>query len=159
MVDVARCEIATDGINAALPAAREKVAESVAAALAAERRGGKRALGGSVLLRDASEGVVTDHHAWVSEVRSRRRPPPPPPATSPLTHSPFPTHRAQVVPLADGDELRLKFQAGDFFQNNPFALPALVDYVVAQASARAPPARRRGHAQRRAARARCGRGT
>ena len=135
MVDVARCEIATDGINAALPAAREKVAESVAAALAAERRGGKRALGGSVLLRDASEGVVTDHHAWVSEVRAAA-----PTASATACHltthrSPCTTHRSQVVPLADGDELRLKFQAGDFFQNNPFALPALVDYVVAQASA------------------------
>lgn len=31
--------------------------------------------------------------------------------------------------------LVLSFNAGDFFQNNPFALPALVDYVVTQASA------------------------
>ena len=40
MVDVARCEIATDGINAALPAAREKVAESVAAQAAIDEREG-----------------------------------------------------------------------------------------------------------------------
>jgi 23S rRNA (uracil1939-C5)-methyltransferase len=32
-------------------------------------------------------------------------------------------------------ELELQFLAGDFFQNNPFLLPALVDHVVREASA------------------------
>lgn len=32
-------------------------------------------------------------------------------------------------------DLRLEFTAGDFFQNNPFLLPALVDQVSAQAAA------------------------
>jgi tRNA/tmRNA/rRNA uracil-C5-methylase (TrmA/RlmC/RlmD family) len=31
--------------------------------------------------------------------------------------------------------MRFEFQAGDFFQNNPFILPAFVDYVVAEARA------------------------
>ena len=31
--------------------------------------------------------------------------------------------------------VRLEFQAGDFFQNNPFILPAFVDHVVAEARA------------------------
>jgi tRNA/tmRNA/rRNA uracil-C5-methylase (TrmA/RlmC/RlmD family) len=39
-----------------------------------------------------------------------------------------------VITEAVGD-LRLEFTAGDFFQNNPFLLPALVAYVAAEASA------------------------
>jgi 23S rRNA (uracil1939-C5)-methyltransferase/tRNA (uracil-5-)-methyltransferase len=39
-----------------------------------------------------------------------------------------------VITEAVGD-LRLEFTAGDFFQNNPFLLPALVTYVAEEASA------------------------
>lgn len=43
-------------------------------------------------------------------------------------------HHGAVVSEKVGD-LVLSFPAGDFFQNNPFALPGLVAHVVAQASA------------------------
>ena len=59
MVDVAHCPIATDAINAALPEARER----------ARRESGRkrRRRGGTLLLRDALEGVVTDPKAVVSQ--------------------------------------------------------------------------------------------
>ena len=59
MVDVAHCPIATDAINAALPEARDRV----------RREGGRkrRRRGGTLLLRDTLEGVVTDPGAVVSE--------------------------------------------------------------------------------------------
>ena len=159
MVDVARCEIATDGINAALPAAREKVAESVAAALAAERRGGKRALGGSVLLRDASEGVVTDHHAWVSEVRaaaptaSATRSP----LTSPLT-LPHPPRRWCRSPTATSFASSSRRATSSRTTRSP-SPPSSTTWLPRRARRSSRAAARR-MAQRRAARARwCGRGT
>jgi len=59
IVDVAQCPIATGAINAALPAAREE----------ARRAGGKkrRQRGGTLLIRDVLEGVVTDPQEIVSE--------------------------------------------------------------------------------------------
>jgi tRNA/tmRNA/rRNA uracil-C5-methylase (TrmA/RlmC/RlmD family) len=89
IVDVAECPIATDAINAALPAAREQ----------ARRAGGaqRRRRGGTLLLRDALEGVVTDPKRIVSEKVGERV---------------------------------FQFKAGEFFQNNPFILPALVEHVM-----------------------------
>ena len=59
IVDVTQCPIATENINAALPEARED----------AKRAGGKkrRQRGGTLLMRDVLEGVVTDPQEIVSE--------------------------------------------------------------------------------------------
>ena len=63
MVDVSACALATDKINAALPAARERLRESL-------KRGAKRreARTGTLLLRDVKEGIVTEEDAEVTEV-------------------------------------------------------------------------------------------
>lgn len=93
LVDVETCPIATEAINAALPEARET----------ARRSGGKkrRQRGGTLLLREVLEGVVSDPQAVVSERVG---------------------------------EATFQFKAGEFFQNNPFILPDMVDHVVQQAS-------------------------
>ena len=91
LVDVPSCPIATDPINAALPAERES--------LRAQAMGKKK--GGTLLLRDTLEGVITDPKKTVSEkVR----------------------------------DLIFQFKAGEFFQNNPFILPQLVEHVIAEAN-------------------------
>jgi len=91
LVDVAQCPIATDAINQALPAAREEL-----------QKAPKRKRGGTLLLREVIEGVVTDPKQLVSERVG---------------------------------ELIFHFKAGEFFQNNPYILPQLVEHVVAQAKA------------------------
>jgi 23S rRNA (uracil1939-C5)-methyltransferase/tRNA (uracil-5-)-methyltransferase len=93
-IDVPRCPLATDAINAALPALRAEVA-------AAAREGAYRR-GATLLLRDAASGVTTDFRAVITE---------------------------------EVGDLRLEFSAGDFFQNNPFLLPALAAHVAAEARA------------------------
>lgn len=92
LVDVEQCPIATEAINEALPEARES------ARLSGGRK--RRQRGGTLLLRDVLEGVISDPQAIVSE---------------------------RV------NELTLQFKAGEFFQNNPFILPEMVDYVIHQA--------------------------
>jgi 23S rRNA (uracil1939-C5)-methyltransferase/tRNA (uracil-5-)-methyltransferase len=89
IIDVPNCPIATDEINEKLPSAREELHHSL-----------KKKKGGTLLLRDTLEGVVTDPKKVVSEKVG---------------------------------ELIFQFKAGEFFQNNPFILPTLVDYVVEQA--------------------------
>ena len=93
LVDVEQCPIATEAINAVLPEVRE----------AARRAGGKkrRQRGGTLLLRDVLEGVVSDPQTIVSERIN---------------------------------ELTLQFKAGEFFQNNPFILPEMVEHVTREAS-------------------------
>lgn len=93
IVDIEQCPIATAAINEALPAAREE----------ARRAGGKkrRQRGGTLLMRDVLEGVVTDPQEIVSERVG---------------------------------EVTFQFKAGEFFQNNPFILPTMVDYVAREAS-------------------------
>lgn len=93
IVDVEQCPIAMDAINAALPEARD----------VARREGGKkrRQRGGTLLLRNVLEGVVSNPQEIVSE--------------------------------RVGD-LSFQFKAGEFFQNNPYILPDLVDYVATEAS-------------------------
>lgn len=93
IIDVPECPIATDKINQALPEMRKK----------ALLEGGKkrRLRGGTLLLRDTLEGVVSDPKATVSE---------------------------QVGPNI------FHFKAGEFFQNNPFILPQMADYVKSEAS-------------------------
>ncbi|KXU34157.1 SAM-dependent methyltransferase [Cephaloticoccus primus] len=65
----------------------------------------------TLLLRHAAEGVTTDYEAVITE---------------------------EIAPAADGDEaaapLKLRFLARDFFQNNPFILPAFTRYVREQAA-------------------------
>ena len=64
--------------------------------------------GATLLLRHAEEGVVTKHDAVIHE----------------------------EVDQGEGHPtLRLQFLARDFFQNNPFILPAFTDYVRQQATA------------------------
>jgi 23S rRNA (uracil1939-C5)-methyltransferase len=92
VVDVARCPLATDAINARLTTFR---AEITAAAPTRKR-------GATFLLRDALSGVTTDPDARIVE---------------------------RVGPL------ELEFFAREFFQNNPFLLPRLVDAVVGAAVA------------------------
>ncbi|HXN34935.1 MAG TPA: class I SAM-dependent RNA methyltransferase [Opitutaceae bacterium] len=97
IVDVPRCEIATEPINERLTAARGEI----------RRRAGEGALktGSTLLFRDAGGRVVTNHEERVAE----------------------------EVPLGPGQTLRLDFLARDFFQNNPFILPAFACYVRDQA--------------------------
>lgn len=90
LVDVTHCPIATDAINQALPMAREEL-----------KNAPKKKKGGTLLLREVIEGVVTNPKQLVSE--------------------------------KVGD-LIFHFKAGEFFQNNPFLLPKLVEYVVTQAN-------------------------
>ncbi|MEM8868522.1 MAG: class I SAM-dependent RNA methyltransferase [Verrucomicrobiota bacterium] len=93
ILDVPHCPIATDAINEALPQVRED----------ARREGGKkrRKRGGTLLLRNVLEGVVTDPQEIVSE--------------------------------RVGD-FSFQFKAGEFFQNNPYILPEMVNYVAKEAS-------------------------
>jgi 23S rRNA (uracil1939-C5)-methyltransferase/tRNA (uracil-5-)-methyltransferase len=97
IVDVPRCEIATEAINARLTEARAEI----------RRRAGEGAFerGVTLLFRDAGGVVTTGHEERVIE----------------------------TVPLGPGGTLRLRFLAGDFFQNNPFILPLFVAYVRDQA--------------------------
>ncbi len=99
LLDVPRCAIATDAINARLPGLRAELRTRLAA--------GEFPRGGTLLLRDAGGTVTTDSTATVTE----------------------------LVALGSGPPLRLRFLARDFFQNNPFILPAFVDYVAGQAAA------------------------
>jgi 23S rRNA (uracil1939-C5)-methyltransferase/tRNA (uracil-5-)-methyltransferase len=92
IVDVPRCPIATDAINARLTEVRARVHEN--------RETYTR--GATLLLRDASGTVTTDYDAIVTETVG---------------------------------DLKLHFLARDFFQNNPFILPAFTRYVREQAAA------------------------
>lgn len=94
LVDVPRCEIATEAINATLPAVRATARARAAA--------GEIKRGATVLLRDAGGRVTTDYDEVIEERVG---------------------------------ELRLRFLARDFFQNNPFILPAFTGYVREQAAA------------------------
>ncbi|HXA14910.1 MAG TPA: class I SAM-dependent RNA methyltransferase [Opitutaceae bacterium] len=94
IVDVPRCEIATEAINEKLTVVRVGVPARVAA--------GEFPRGATLLLREAGGVVTTEYDTVVTE---------------------------QV-----GD-LKLRFLARDFFQNNPFILPAFAGHVRAQAAA------------------------
>ena len=94
IVDVPRCEIATEAINARLGEVRAEVQ--------ARASRGEYQRGATLLLREASGVVTTDFDATITETVGG---------------------------------LKLHFLARDFFQNNPFILPAFADYVRAQAAA------------------------
>jgi len=99
VIDVPECAIATPEINARLVEVRERTRQRI------ERREYKR--DATLLLRHASEGVVTDYDAVITE---------------------------ELVRGDAQEPLKLRFLARDFFQNNPFILPAFTGYVREQAA-------------------------
>jgi len=100
VIDVPECTIATPEINARLGEVRERTRERLTR--------GEYRRDATLLLRHASEGVVTDYDAVITEQ----------------------VERADVP-----EPLSLRFLARDFFQNNPFILPAFTGYVREQAAA------------------------
>lgn len=114
IIDVPRCPIATDAINTRLTEVRARVH--------AQRDTYTR--GATLLLREASGTVTTDYDAIITEEISL-------PASLDSGSQPS-TLNSQ---LAAAQPLRLHFLARDFFQNNPFILPAFVTYVRDQAAA------------------------
>jgi len=111
VVDVPQCAIATPEINARLVEVRERTRERLAR--------GEYKRDATLLLRHASEGVVTDYDAVITEEVERSGGTPH--AAGEGAESPHP--------------LKLRFLARDFFQNNPFILPAFTGYVREQAAA------------------------
>jgi 23S rRNA (uracil1939-C5)-methyltransferase/tRNA (uracil-5-)-methyltransferase len=99
IVDVPRCEIATEPINERLAEARREIHRRAGA--------GEFARGATLLFRDTGGRVTTAHEDRVTE----------------------------EVALGPGGTIRLSFLARDFFQNNPFILPAFAAYVRDQAGA------------------------
>jgi len=94
IVDVPRCEIATDAINARLTEVRAEVR--------ARAEAGEYKRGATLLLREASGQVTTDYDATIVETVG---------------------------------DVKLRFLARDFFQNNPYILPKFTGYVREQAAA------------------------
>lgn len=99
VLDVPRCDIATDAINVKLTEQRAKVR--------ARAEAGEYERGATLLFRDAGGVVTTDYDQKVTE----------------------------VLDLGGGESLSLTFLARDFFQNNPYILPAFATYVRDQAKA------------------------
>jgi len=147
LVDVPQCPIATDAINAALPALRDEIRAKAAA--------GAYKRGATVLLRHSLEGVTTDYEATITEeiaiavpVAGRAEaglsaeiaaPGSPPPTTAPAPASANPQSRRceapEILPNGRTQSIKLRFLARDFFQNNPFILPSFTGYVREQAAA------------------------
>ena len=118
ILDVPACPIATPDINAKLPEVREKTRRRIAA--------GEYKRDATLLLRHSLEGVTTDYDAVITEEIAVANP-----NVAGLAEAGLPgsTTPATIKPL------RLHFLARDFFQNNPFILPAFTGYVRAQAAA------------------------
>jgi len=140
IVDVPRCPIATDAINSRLADVRADVY--------AKHETYNR--GATLLLRDASGTVTTDYDAVVTEEipmgtvagLAEAGPVSASPATSigsAATPETAPSgsqlSALNSQPGASPVPLRLHFLARDFFQNNPFILPAFTGYVRTQAAA------------------------
>lgn len=100
LVDVPYCHIATPDINKALARVRDETREA-----AREGKLKKPTKGATLLLRDAGDGVETDHNVYVKTTVK---------------------------------DLVFRFKAGNFFQNNPFMLPKMVDLVVDAATVPSP---------------------
>jgi 23S rRNA (uracil1939-C5)-methyltransferase/tRNA (uracil-5-)-methyltransferase len=132
LVDVPRCEIATPEINAKLPEVREKTRRHLAA--------GEYRRDATLLLRHAQEGVITDYDAVIHEMVA-------PAPSNLLGYSSDAVSEGKTGQLTAESNLigylarnavaplRLRFLARDFFQNNPFILPAFTGYVRDQAVA------------------------
>jgi 23S rRNA (uracil1939-C5)-methyltransferase/tRNA (uracil-5-)-methyltransferase len=114
IVDVPNCPIATEAINLRLGAVRQAVHAKAAS----------YTRGATLLLREASGEVTTDYDAIITETVDCRSGSPAPvfPSTA--------TRLDQAIP----PYIRLHFLARDFFQNNPFILPAFTGYVREQAA-------------------------
>jgi tRNA/tmRNA/rRNA uracil-C5-methylase (TrmA/RlmC/RlmD family) len=106
LIDVPRCDIATEAINARLPEVRTGIRAGVAE--------GKYVRGATVLLRDAGGHVTTNYDEIITEEVVQQNPQ----SDIRIPHS-----------------LKLRFLARDFFQNNPYILPAFTGYVRDQAAA------------------------
>lgn len=111
LVDVPHCDIATPEINAKLPEIRARTRQRLAA--------GEYKRDATLLLRHAQEGVITDYDAIITES--------------------IPQNGAAATPPRNDSRpgsaaLQLRFLARDFFQNNPFILPAFTGYVREQAA-------------------------
>ena len=111
IIDVPQCPIATPEINEKLTEVRAKTQARLAA--------GEYKRDSTLLLRHAQEGVVTDYEAIITEL--------------------IPQNGAAATPPRNDSRpgsaaLQLKFLARDFFQNNPFILPAFTGYVREQAA-------------------------
>lgn len=83
LVDVPRCEIASEAINSALPELRETVKKS-------QQRSG------TLLLRDCDSCIITDPNA---------------------------------IGISSISDLKFKFPAGSFFQNNPYVLESILEFL------------------------------
>ncbi len=118
IVDVPRCPIATEAINEKLTEVRARVHARAAA--------GEYERSATLLLREASGAVTTDYDAIITETIEAGTAPLPSASGSQLS-----TFNPQ---LAAAQLLRLRFLARDFFQNNPFILPAFTRYVGEQAA-------------------------
>ena len=116
IVDVEQCAIATEKINEAMPRVRSK---ALSAALVKER-----------------ELVAVPMGGGERTGRRRRKPSG---ATLLLRHAREGVCTAgQSIVTETVGNLTLSFKAGDFFQNNPYTLPLLVDHVIRNAKGDAP---------------------
>jgi 23S rRNA (uracil1939-C5)-methyltransferase/tRNA (uracil-5-)-methyltransferase len=118
IIDVPTCPIATPEINEKLTEVRAKTQARLAA--------GEYKRDSTLLLRHAQEGVVTDYDAVIHEVIGVE-----PDLRAGLAASNANPSGGRVPPK---QSLRLHFLARDFFQNNPFILPAFTGYVRDQAA-------------------------
>jgi 23S rRNA (uracil1939-C5)-methyltransferase/tRNA (uracil-5-)-methyltransferase len=117
ILDVPHCPIATEAINVKLGAVRE----AVHAKQASYTRGA------TLLLRDAGGEVTTDYDAVITETIAA--------SPSAVPDSQLSALNSQPGAAPSSAPLRLHFLARDFFQNNPFILPAFTRYVREQAAA------------------------
>jgi tRNA/tmRNA/rRNA uracil-C5-methylase (TrmA/RlmC/RlmD family) len=113
IVDVPRCEIATDAINEKLPEVRAAAQSRIAAS--------EYQRAATLLLRHAKDGVTTDYDAIITEEIA--------------LPSAIPSPSSLLPAASTAAPLKLRFLARDFFQNNPFILPAFTGYVREQAAA------------------------
>ncbi len=114
IVDVPQCPIATEAINEKLTEVRARVHARAAA--------GEYERAATLLLREASGAVTTDYDAIITETI----------AVAGLAEA----GPGSATPATTALQLlKLRFLARDFFQNNPFILPAFTRYVRGQAAA------------------------
>ena len=138
LVDVPRCEIAHEAINAALPEVRKREitrvqasADTAADGTTRKRGRRRRGNGATLLLRahapsedDAATMMVcTDHSEVVTQVLHLR-----------AIHDQNCSTNAKA---STTQLLRLRHRAGDFFQNNSVATEMLVDFVREHATVHA----------------------
>lgn len=129
IVDVPQCPIATEAINVRLGAVREAV----------QAKAASYTRGATLLLREASGVVTTDYDAVITETIARDS------AVGShgggIPSSDLSPERGEGTPptsepdaVVRSSSIRLHFLARDFFQNNPFILPAFTGYVRRQAA-------------------------